>query len=69
MNTPSRTTRLILSSEPRCCLAAARALNASRIGSIASSIHVEFFPKPANILWLVVDNWKHSAQEEQIACL
>src|ERR1700749_4505 len=39
------------------------------VSSISSSLDIKFFPKPANILRLVVDNRKHPAKEEQIARL
>ena len=39
------------------------------VGGISSSLGVELFPKPADILRLVIDNRKHSAKEEQIARL
>src|SRR5580698_6691102 len=40
-----------------------------RVGGISSSLDIEFFPKPANILRLVVNNWEHSAKEKQVARL
>jgi hypothetical protein len=39
------------------------------VGGIPSSLRIQFFPKPANILRLVVDNREHPAKEEQIARL
>ena len=39
------------------------------VGGIPSSLRIQFFPKPANILRLVVDNRKHAAKEEQVARL
>ena len=39
------------------------------VGGISPSLDIEFFPKPANILRLVVHNRQHPAQEEQIARL
>jgi hypothetical protein len=68
MNTPSRTTRVTLSSEPRCSLAAARTFHASA-GGISSSLGIELFPKSAKILRLAVHNWEHSAKEEKVARL
>ena len=39
------------------------------VGGISSRLSIELFPKPANILRLVVDNWEHAAKEEQITRL
>src|SRR5271156_4715233 len=39
------------------------------VGGISSSLSIELFPKPPNILRLVVDNWKHPAKKEQVARL
>jgi hypothetical protein len=69
MNTPSRTTRVTRSSDPRCSLAAASApkaavRTASRPISASNS-----FAQPANILRLVIHNREHAAQEEEIARL
>ena len=39
------------------------------VDSISSGLGVEFFPKPSDILRLVIDDRKHSAKEEQVARL
>lgn len=39
------------------------------VGGISSSLDIELFAKPANILRLVVDNWEHPAKKEQVARL
>src|ERR1700679_1784467 len=39
------------------------------ISSIAPSLGIKLFPEPANILRLVVHNWKHPAKKQQIARL
>ncbi len=39
------------------------------VGGISSGLDVEFFPEPANILRLVVDDREHPAEEEQVARL
>jgi hypothetical protein len=44
MNTPSRTTRVTRSSEPRWLFAAARTPKAAVLGGIPSSFSIEFFP-------------------------
>jgi len=39
------------------------------VGGISSSLDIELFPKPANILWLMIYDRKHAAKEEQITRL
>ena len=39
------------------------------VGGISSSLDIELFPEPANILRLVVDDREHPAKEEQVARL
>ena len=39
------------------------------VGGIPSSLRIQFFPKPANILRLVIDNREHAAKEKQVARL
>ena len=34
------------------------------VGGISSGFGIEFFPKPTYILWFVVRNREHPAQEE-----
>lgn len=39
------------------------------VSGIPSSFDVELFANPADVLWLVIDNREHPAQEEEIAGL
>src|SRR5271166_796469 len=39
------------------------------VGSVPSSFDIELFPKPADVLRLVVDDRQHSAEEQEIAGL
>jgi hypothetical protein len=40
-----------------------------RVGGIPPSLDIELLSEPADILRLVVDDWKHPAKEEQVAGL
>jgi hypothetical protein len=41
----------------------------SRISSISSFLGIEFFPQPAHIFRLVVDNRQHPGKEKKVARL
>ena len=36
---------------------------------VPPGFHIEFFANPAQVLWLVTDDWQHSTEEEKIAGL
>src|SRR5215471_16593983 len=44
-------------------------VQSGNVGGISPGLDIELFPKPANELRLVVDNWEHPAQEEKVARL
>ena len=39
------------------------------VGGISSRLGIELFPNSPKILWFVVDDRKHPAQEKELACL
>jgi len=39
------------------------------VDNVSSSLGIELFPKAAEILRLVIDNWEHPVQEEEVAHL
>ncbi len=69
MNTPSRTTRVTRSSEPKCFFGCSEGAQSSGDGGISSSFGIELFSQPAKILRLVIDHREHPAQEKQVARL
>jgi len=66
MNTPSRTTRVTRSSEPKCFFRRREDVQSRSVGGVSSSLGIELFPQPANILRLVVDDREHPAKEKQV---
>ena len=69
MNTPSRTTRVTPIERAQMLFGRSKSAQSRSVGGIPSSFDIEFFPKPAKILRLVIDNRKHPAQKEQVARL
>ena len=41
----------------------------SSVCRVPSRLDIKFFPEPAKILRLMIDNREHAAQKEQVACL
>jgi len=66
---PSLTTRVTLSSDPRCSLATAKAFRAATRAAFPACRSVEFLADTPNKFWLLVFGRKHAAEEQQIAGL